>query len=240
MGSRSLGRAESAIEKLPQDLRSRCTGVELDVTDANSLTNAFKNVSAITPALSLLINNAGILGETDSKEATLATNYFGVISCTTTFLPLLKKGVGTKTIIATSSSCGVRHMSKVDKEVREKLMSNELTVHELTSIVNNLAADTDDIYSVTKLAANMHTRILARELANENINAVAVSPGFTNTDMCNNYTGDRQPKEVPLGASVFHEALFGVGKDKTGIFIKQNSEAGTPLDQAKSKVTDWQ
>ena len=75
--------------------------------------------------------------------------------------------------------------------------------------------------------------------AERGIRVVAVSPGFTNTDMCNNYKGDRTPKNVELGASVFFEALYGIGKGKTGIFLKQMSSAGTKLVDAQSVITDW-
>jgi hypothetical protein len=57
--------------------------------------------------------------------------------------------------------------------------------------------------------------------------------------MCEGWTGKRVPKEADLGATVFVEAIDGVGKGRTGVFVKQASEAGTKLEAAQSVITDW-
>ena len=85
----------------------------------------------------------------------------------------------------------------------------------------------------------MYTLILSRKHTADRLRVFAVSPGFTNTDMCKDYDGDRVPKEVELGASVFWEAMHGIGRGQSGIFIKQNDKAGTAVEDAKSVVTDW-
>ena len=72
------------------------------------------------------------------------------------------------------------------------------------------------------------------------IRANACSPGFTNTRMCDNYTGPRVPKEPALGASVFGKVMFGeLGRGQTGAFFKEASKAGTPLEHAVSKIDAW-
>ena len=246
LGSRSYSSANHAILSLPSPLQSRVTGIELDVTSSSSLENARDAVLGVTTSLRLLVNNAGILGETDSKEATMATNFFGVINTTNVFLPLLEREecnmkddlLDASTVIVTSSSCGVRFLAGKDESFREKILSETLSVPGLTDLVNEDAATTDDIYSTTKMGANMFVKIKAREMAPK-VRFASVSPGFTSTDMCKNYTGSRKPKEVDLGASVFRECLFGIGSRKSGIFVKQNDEAGTPLSKATSKLTGW-
>ena len=66
------------------------------------------------------------------------------------------------------------------------------------------------------------------------------SPGFTNTGLCANYTGTREPKDAALGASVFEKVLFGeLGAGKTSTFFKECSKPGTPLVQAASTVDPW-
>ena len=67
----------------------------------------------------------------------------------------------------------------------------------------------------------------------------AVSPGFSNTGMCANYSGSRVPKSPELGATVIVETLEGVGKGKTGLFLKQNSKAGCKVEEAETVVTAW-
>ena len=68
----------------------------------------------------------------------------------------------------------------------------------------------------------------------------AASPGFTNTRMCDGYTGERQPKSPSLGASVFRDVLFSdLGKGKNGKFFKQADKAGTQLRDASSREEPW-
>ena len=48
------------------------------------------------------------------------------------------------------------------------------------------------------------------------------------------------PKDPALGASVFKQVLFGeLGEGRTGCFFKEASKAGTPLEDAVSKVDPW-
>jgi NAD(P)-dependent dehydrogenase (short-subunit alcohol dehydrogenase family)/Tat protein secretion system quality control protein TatD with DNase activity len=277
MGTRDLTLGDEAIHSLPASLQRRVTPVLVDVTDTDILEAAFTTVSDTVGSngLSLLINNAGILGEEiELRDHTLAVNYFGVANSTFTFLPLLlsssscqnsNSGNGNggessssssssstassassassacrATIITTSSSCGIRFLAELNSELQNTLLSSELTYSDLTKIIVSLAATpTNDIYSLTNLGRNIFTLIQSRMYAERGIRVVAVSPGFTNTDMCNNYKGDRTPKNVELGASVFFEALYGIGKGKTGIFLKQMSSAGTKLVDAQSVITDW-
>ena len=243
MGCRILAEGIAAVSSLETQFHSRITPVLLDVTSTKSLTAAFATISAIASnGLSLLINNAGILGENDTPfEDVIAVNFQGVIDTTTTFLPLLLNSSLTKcsTVITTSSSCGVRLLASLDIETQNELLNKDLTIQGLKEMVALLKFSTDDIYSVTKLGVNIFTLILSRKYNIDRLRILAVSPGFTNTDMCQNYDGDRIPKEIELGASVFKEALFGIGKNKTGIFVKQKSTAGTKLKNAVSVITDW-
>ena len=105
-------------------------------------------------------------------------------------------------------------------------------------------------YGISKMGVNICIQMLARAHAVENpstagtgtayIRANACSPGFTNTRMCDNYTGARVPKEPALGASVFGKVMFGeLGRGHTGAFFKEASKAGTPLENAVSKIDAW-
>ena len=105
-------------------------------------------------------------------------------------------------------------------------------------------------YGISKMGVNLYIQMLARAHAVENpttagtgtayIRANACSPGFTNTRMCDNYTGARVPKEPALGASVFGKVMFGeLGRGHTGAFFKEASKAGTPLENAVSKIDAW-
>jgi uncharacterized oxidoreductase len=69
---------------------------ELDVTDPTAIKSFARRVTDDFPALNVLINNAGIMrpeelisGETDTAEATIATNLLGPIRLTAALLPRL-------------------------------------------------------------------------------------------------------------------------------------------------------
>ena len=240
MGTRDLECGRIAVQTLPAELQNRVTPIELDVTAQSSLTTASQTITSIidervstTPTLSLLINNAGVLGESESAEVTLDVNVHGAIATTTTFLPLLSP---TCTIIFTSSSCGTRFLGGLPPATRAKLLAPTLTTDSLLQLLPTLPQS--DIYSLSKLAINIFSLILSRSNPSKFIKAV--SPGFTNTEMCRNYTGPRVPKSPTLGATVFVAALHGVGSNKTAVFVKQNDKAGIDPEQATSVLTEFE
>jgi len=225
--------------------------VELDVTCSASVASAAEAVSSLvgeTGGLSILINNAGVLVEdagAGSISFALATNFEGVVRTTLAFEPLLKAG---STVLTTSSSGGTRFMASLEEEDSAALLSEDLTLEALRYKVKALAEQVADpshrlhqlstpAYNLSKCAANCYTQILSRSRPDLFVNAV--SPGFSNTGMCANYSGSRVPKSPELGATVIVEALEGVGKGKTGLFLKQNSKAGCKVEDAETVVTAW-
>merc|ERR1719162_414955 len=108
---------------------------------------------------------------------------------------------------------------------RQALMDSNLDLPGLQAIVAQLVdglKDPNNVYhsipqvgyGFSKMAVNCFTQVLARQHPTMRINAC--SPGFCNTDMCANYTGDRKPKDPALGASVFKKVMFGeLGQGQT-------------------------
>ena len=69
----------------------------------------------------------------------------------------------------------------------------------------------------------------------------ACSPGFCRTEIAGPdavYTA-RQPKDAALGADVVLKLLFGELGSGTGLFYKECSKPGTPLEAAHSAVEPW-
>lgn len=195
--SRSKEAGERAVNE-HQLNRNRVSVVELDVTCKKSIAAAVSAVKNMTPKLSILINNAGIL----EGPETLNTDYHSAVDVTNAFMPLLTSKTSNNKddeekacVIATSSSCGTRFLAALPPKDASVLSADDLTVEDLSSKVAELIAGDNeiDIYALSKCAVNCYMRILARDHSHH-LNAIAVSPGFTNTGMCANYTGSRQPK----------------------------------------------
>lgn len=175
-----------------------------------------------------------------SRAQVLETNFNGAIMCTEAFLPLMTPA---STILFTSSSAGTRFLaSDTLSPFAAQLKDEALTVDGLRALVAEIVetgclGSSDDAYAFSKTCVNAYAQIFARERGDFFVKAV--SPGFTRTGMCEGWTGKRVPKEADLGATVFVEAIDGVGKGRTGVFVKQASEAGTKLEAAQSVITDW-
>jgi NAD(P)-dependent dehydrogenase (short-subunit alcohol dehydrogenase family) len=257
LGCRDMEAGIALAETLRQRYGPRVEALQLDVASADSVTKAASTLRDRTQHLDILVNNAGILLEAEGSEfdleairESIKVNFEGVVAVTEAFMPLLANAPGGEgQILATSSGCGTRTLGLLSEEHRQALLDTTLDLPALRKILWELAEilrDPNSIYrgiptvgyGISKLGVNCFTQILAREHPTMFINAC--SPGFCNTDMCGNYTGQRKPKEPALGASVFEKVLFGeLGQGRTGTFFKESSKAGTPLDQATSVVDPW-
>jgi len=256
LGCRNLEEGTALAKNLSQEYGDRVDAVRLDVTSAESIAKAVETIAARQQQLDVLVNNAGILLEADGAQfsmdavyETMQVNFDSVLAVTAAFLPMLLNAPGGAQVLSTSSGNGTRAMGLMTEDHRRALMDTSLdlvTLQEtLAQIVEGLK-DTNNQYhgipqvgyGLSKMGVNCFSQILARKHPTLRVNAC--SPGFCNTDMCANYTGQRKPKEPALGASVFKKVLFGkLGQDQSGCFFKENSKAGTPLDQAISVPEDW-
>ena len=160
--ARSLDKGKAAAAQLTST-ESQIRVVEMDVTDDNSIDRAVENLSQELTHLDVLINNAGVLPDEDISILTVSrellqigmnTNVFGVIRVTQAFLPLLEKASEAR-VINISSERGQ---------------------------LSYLAIDTPS-YSLSKLALNGTTIMLASALQSKGIAVYAMWPGWVRTDM---------------------------------------------------------
>jgi NAD(P)-dependent dehydrogenase (short-subunit alcohol dehydrogenase family) len=123
-------------------------------------------VAELTPALDILINNAGVMLETriplselDLSQLplveTMQVNTFGPLRMVKQFLPLLEKG-DRKLIINISSEAG----SSAD-----------------------CWRESEFAYSMSKAALNMQSKILQNYLKPRGFKVLAIHPGWMQTDM---------------------------------------------------------
>jgi NAD(P)-dependent dehydrogenase (short-subunit alcohol dehydrogenase family) len=256
MGCRDIEQGTALAKMLSQMHGERVEAVQLNVTDKDSIAKAVETIAAKTQHLDSLVNNAGILLEADGAQfsmdavyETMRVNFGGVAAVTAAFLPMLLRSPVGGQVLSTSSGNGTRAMGFMSEDHRLNLMDTNLNVASLQEILGQLVEGLKDPnnkyhcipqvgYGLSKMGVNCLTQVLSRQHPTLRINAC--SPGFCNTDMCANYTGQRKPKDPTLGASVFRKVLFGeLGQGKTGSFFKENSKADTPVEQAVSVLEDW-
>ncbi|NMF63907.1 short-chain dehydrogenase [Brasilonema octagenarum UFV-E1] len=170
IGARDETKGKEAAEKLQAegfDVQS----IKLDVTDTSTIETVAKTVEEKFAKLDILVNNAGILGGREQLPSSVSvasvkeifeTNFFGVISVTQAFLPLLHKSPAGR-IVNVSSGLG------------------SLTQH---SDPNHALYDTKLLgYNSSKTALNAFTVTLAYELKDTPIKVNSADPDSCKTDM---------------------------------------------------------
>ena len=247
LGNKAAGEINQALE--PAD--GLVIPVHLDVRSEPSVRAAEALISSQVGYLDLLCNNAGIFHENPCAAKSLETlqiNFDGAVLVTTVFLPIMREGGN---ILFTSSGAGARILRSLSPDDRSALLSPALEETGLRFELLRMVMDresnpehpyqstTSFAYGISKLGVNLYTQMLARLHPALFINAA--TPGLTNTNMCASYSGTRVLKEASLGASVFEKILFsGLGRGCSGIFFKEASTPGTPIELATSIVVPWE
>jgi len=201
------GRDPAKAAEAAQALRGEGLTVEpvaLDVTAADGIAAAVRQVEAQYGRLDILVNNAGILLDDPAKKpseqtletwrATFDTNLFAVVAVTQAFLPLLKKSDGAR-IVNVSSILG------------------SLTLH--SDPASGIYDFKVPAYNASKSALNAWTVHLAYELRDTPVKVNAIHPGYVKTGM-NAGNGEL---DIPEGARTSVElALIGADGPTGGYF----------------------
>jgi NAD(P)-dependent dehydrogenase (short-subunit alcohol dehydrogenase family) len=206
LGTRDVERGEDARAELAvpgTDVRI----VQLDVTDAGSISGAARRLESEVGHLDVLINNAGVAlerkgpGTCDPQllRQSYEVNLFGQVAVTQAMLRLLRAG-SRRVIVNLSSELG------------------SLTLHGYPDFPY---ADFNFFaYNSSKTALNAFTVSLAKELRVEGFRVNSVNPGYTATDL-NRFSGARSVGEA-AEVVVQYATLDGGGP--TGGFF---TEGGT-------------
>ena len=184
LGCRDAARGQAAVAALMAaglDVRL----LAIDVTRDDSVEAAAARVQAADGKLDVLINNAGIPGQTTKPSAQpvsdirtiYETNVFGPIRVTQAFLPLLK-AAGHAGIVMVSSGLG--------------------SLGWLSDPTNPFYGVNFVGYNSSKTALNAVTVAFAKELAADGIAVNAVDPGYTATDF-NGHSGYRTVQQAAAG-----------------------------------------
>ncbi len=185
VGSRNIEKGKAAARSIGPDAYA----VQLDVTDAASISAAAQRIRSEFGRLDVLVNNAGIayagdpeapfeegmktnvpsIGSIDNMCAIFETNVFGVAAVTQAMLPLLREAPAGRIVNVGSSAGSLTKGSDPNWEHRH---------------VFGLA------YSPSKAALNAITLAFANELEKTNIKVNVACPGYTATDL-NHHRGTR-------------------------------------------------
>lgn len=161
--ARQLSNAQQAVKELG---RNNLFVAQLDVTDQDSVDHLAECVKKQFSVVDVLVNNAAVHYDTwqnvvntniTTVQEAMDTNVYGVWRMTQAFLPLLKSSQQAR-IINVSSGAGA-----------------------LDSQTGCTPA-----YSISKLALNSLTLMLANQLKNKGILVNSVCPGWVATDMGGN------------------------------------------------------
>jgi NAD(P)-dependent dehydrogenase (short-subunit alcohol dehydrogenase family) len=176
LAGRNAAALERARRTLGADHQRRASTVQMDVTNVESVIAAQQTVTAQLGSVDVLVNNAAVLfGENDDVlsiaaedyRRTFETNLFGVIEVCRAFVPQMARA-GYGRVVNVSSGAG-----------------------QLSRMSSYAPA-----YSISKVALNAFTRILADTYRNSGVLANAANPGWVRTDM----GGPSAPRSPERGA----------------------------------------
>ncbi|MFF4276922.1 SDR family oxidoreductase [Streptomyces sp. NPDC001536] len=187
VGARDEARRRSAVEKL-RATGVNAFGVPLDVTGDQSVTDAAELIERQAGRLDVLVNNAGISGETgpgwaqdpttldlELVRAVVETNVIGVMRVTNAMLPLLRRSTSPRIVNVSSAVASLNRQADPDVEIGPIMAA----------------------YAPSKSFLNAVTVQYARQFAGTNILINAACPGLVATD----FTGFHGPRTPEQGAA---------------------------------------
>jgi NAD(P)-dependent dehydrogenase (short-subunit alcohol dehydrogenase family) len=192
-------RSLDAATQAAKTLGGKTIPLQLDVSDDRSIEQAIERLKQNIDCLDVLINNAGIYPDQQvdslsiSREllnAAMQTNTFGPILVVQACLPLLEKSTDARVINVSSG------MGEIDS---------------LTTTATS--------YSLSKLALNGATIMLAQSLQSKNIAINAMCPGWVKTDM----GGTAAPRSPEQGADTAIWLATEADRRETGKFWRDRA-----------------
>ena len=194
------------LKALSRTNGDRLTVYSLEVTSDHSVDQLQAALAGVP--IDILINNAGYMGQR-SWQADDASQQFGSIDFdqwrqameVNLYAPM-------RMVAALQPNLALGHRKLV------VMMSSDLA-----SIASNTMGGTHG-YRTSKTALNMLTRGLAIDLGKEGISVVALSPGWTKTDM----GGENAIWEVVESVRRQREVIAGMGREHSGRFFNLQGE----------------
>eukprot|EP00571_Detonula_confervacea_P011112 CAMPEP_0172307738 /NCGR_PEP_ID=MMETSP1058-20130122/8518_1 /TAXON_ID=83371 /ORGANISM="Detonula confervacea, Strain CCMP 353" /LENGTH=466 /DNA_ID=CAMNT_0013019981 /DNA_START=21 /DNA_END=1421 /DNA_ORIENTATION=+ len=164
--------------------------VEYHADVPQSALDLASSIEDLGSPVSLLINNAGIMGK--SKQLTMKVNLVGPAMLTFILLPLMAKSTTPSTVINVGSSAHLRATYVIDGE---SLTSGDSNGNKQSYIDTLPDIEDDDLstYAQSKLALMQFSTLLRHWLPKDNppIQIVDAHPGLVWTPLLRNHIGDK-------------------------------------------------
>jgi len=180
--------AEEVVQKIASD-DGRALAVAVDVTDEDSVAEAFDRVERDLGAVGVLVNNAGFTKDglavryaVETWNTTVATNLTGAFLCSRRALPRMLKARWGRVVNVASAAA-----------------------------IRGNAGQT--AYSASKAGLIGFTKSLAREVGSRGITVNVICPGFVETRMTQGTTGEmkmRYMEMTPTGRAGTPEEIAAV------------------------------
>ncbi|KAK7316869.1 hypothetical protein RJT34_00639 [Clitoria ternatea] len=220
---------------------------QLNILDSSSINEFAEWLKENYGGLDILVNNAavnfnqGSRNSVENARSVIETNYYGTKKMIEAMLPLMKPSVAGGRIVNVSSRYGrlnSKHNRLENEALREKLNDVESLTEELIDeIVSSFLQQVEDgtwklggwpkkltDYSVSKLAVNAYTRIMAKKLSErpegEKIYINCYCPGWVKT-VLTDYSGT-VPIEHGADTAVWLSLL--PGQEISGKFFAERRE----------------
>ncbi|KAJ3703533.1 hypothetical protein LUZ61_007238 [Rhynchospora tenuis] len=243
--ARDINKGKEAVESLKElGLHVACR--QLDVSDPSSIAAFASWLRQTYGSLDILVNNAGVtfneIGDNSVAHAdtVIKTNFDGPKMLIETLLPMFRQSDTASRILNMSSQLGL--LNKLQNQAWKELLMDEQILSEekieqmvlqfRTQVHNGTWQEggwpkvwTD--YSVSKLALNAYSRLLANRYKSQNLRVNCFCPGFTRTSMTKGQ-GCHTAEEAANVAAMF--LLLPSNELPTGKFFKCSSS------QLRSKI----
>jgi len=212
---RSVERGQEAVEqlsKLVPNIKDRVTMQELDISDRKSIDSFVDWISKTygKGKIDCLINNAGMAFKGDRFDdevvkITFNTNYWG----TAEFADKMKPYIADNGKIINITSSAGKFKNLKSQDLVKEFDSDSIDRDTLNALATRFYDDVKNGvweqngwpkagYAMSKVCANVYSRILARDedIVSRNIQVYACCPGWVRTDMA----GDKATRSIQEGA----------------------------------------
>ncbi len=170
--------SQSGAEAISEQLGDKGMGLELRLTDADSVATALDTIGSLDHPATVLVNNAGVTRDN----------------------LLMRMGEEEWTDVVDTNVNGLYRVTK--GLLRGMIKARWGRIVNLSSVVARMGNPGQSNYVASKAAIEGFTRALALEVASRNITVNAVAPGFIGTDMTNELTEaqtEAMLERIPLG-----------------------------------------